>query len=73
MFRATEPLRIVRYKVRALTNRFYLNGHVATVGEEGVMDCSDATIAAAAGRVEILEEAPSRFIAVRDLGDPPRQ
>jgi hypothetical protein len=66
-----EPLKIKAYKVRALTDRFFLNGHIAAVGEEGEMDCSDATIAAAAGRVEILGDAPERIIAVKDLRDPP--
>ncbi|OGQ00196.1 MAG: hypothetical protein A2Z40_03600 [Deltaproteobacteria bacterium RBG_19FT_COMBO_60_16] len=65
-----EPLKIRRVKVRALTPNFYLNGHQAQVGEEGIMDFSDASYLIAASKAELVSEEPARTIAARDLQDP---
>ena len=66
-----EPLKIRRVKVRALTANFYLNGHQAQVGEEGIMDYADASFLIKAGKAERVSEEPARVINAKDLADPP--
>jgi hypothetical protein len=71
MMPVSKPHEIKRVKIRALTANFYIGGHVAQAGEEGVVDYADAGFLVKAGKAEILGEAPARTIAIRDLQDPP--
>jgi hypothetical protein len=72
MFSPKEPLKIHMVKVRALKNNFYFPGHVAEIGEEGIVDISDASFLACAGKVEIIGEADPKLIPVSDLRTPSR-
>ncbi len=67
----TEAMKIRRVRIRALASNFYLEGHVAHIGEEGVVDFSDAETLRVQGKAEIVGEAPARTIPMRDLADPP--
>jgi hypothetical protein len=66
-----QPLQIKRVRIRALTANFYLNGHVAEVGEEGIVDYADVAALLKGNKVEILGDAPARTIPIRELQDPP--
>jgi hypothetical protein len=71
MMPVSKPHEIKRVKIRAITANFYLNGHVAQVGEEGVVDYADVAALLKAGKAEIIGDAPARTIAAKDLKDPP--
>jgi hypothetical protein len=71
MMPVSKPHEIKRVKIRALAANFYLNGHVAEVGEEGIVDYADVAALLKAGKAEIIGDAPARTIAMKNLQDPP--
>jgi hypothetical protein len=71
MMPVSKPYEIKRVRIKALTPNFYLNGHVAEVGEEGIVDHGDAVTLIAQKKAEIIGNAAPRIIAMKDLKDPP--
>jgi hypothetical protein len=71
MMPVSKPHEIKRVKIRALKPSFYLGGHVAQVGEEGVVDYADVHALLKAAKVEVLGDAAPRTISAKDLKDPP--
>jgi hypothetical protein len=70
--RATVGIKVRYARIRAVRPSFYINGHVAEVGEEAEFSLHEAKQLQRAGKAEILEEFIRDEKIPGDLHTPPR-